>query len=289
MKAGIRISVATAFGLMVLFGAATPALAVTGPNLKVTASFDKASYYLGETAVFTATVVNDGDVTIHNVKITGSDTNLGLDIDLGDPLPAFNLDPGKSKDVVIPGKVNNKGMSDGFVGESVELRGDESEANGDDNIAAARAQVIGTTNLTGRVFDDGSGASVTPPGVAGATVVLTNDFNHAVTVSASSDGTGAFHIDSMPAGPYSVSTTLPAGWALSTGAPSKLLVTGSGEDELLIPAHRVAAPTTTPQPSAAPQLPSTGAPVRWIVAVGGAIVVLGVALLGLARRRRSTS
>jgi len=91
----------------------------------------------------------------------------------------------------------------------------------------------------------------------------------------------------VPTGEYKVDVTPPAGWALAD--PTGLLqVLSDRSPQQFIGLKRITAQTTT-NAAAAPQLPTTGAPVRLIAAIGGGVVAMGIVLLALARYGRATS
>jgi uncharacterized protein DUF11 len=301
MRTGTRIAAGLAVVLVGLFAAAPPAQATTGPDLVAAATFDQTTYHLGDTAVFTVSLTNEGDATVHNVQITGGDA-VGHDITTF-PALGFDLAPGQSKVVAYSGTVTQPGFNNGFIAQAESFGGDEDDANPDDNIASARARVLGGTAVVdGRAFDEAGGDPSTAPGVAGVKILLTLVLDHSVTSTVTSDTTGAFHV-SVPTGDYAFTCTLPTGWAVGDNAPQGALFTTLDQEPLQIPLKLVgptvtptpsptvtahpttAAPTTTTAP-AGPQLPATGTPVGRIVLIGFAVLVLGGTLVALAARRR---
>jgi LPXTG-motif cell wall-anchored protein len=286
MKPVARVALLAVLGAFAIFGAAPAALATPGPHLTATnATWDKAAYAVGDTATLTITVTNDGDAPAHNVKVDGGDS-AGL-VNGADPIP-FDLAQGASKTVTLTSTVEQAGFNLGFINRGVSFDSDETEITHESS-AAANARVPGGTGVSAGRFYDSSGDNPTSaPGVGGVTMLLTNVLDHSVTASGVSDATGAFHVENVPAGDYTPTITLPAGWKL-TDNPGVFPVRVNNQFPFFVALDKVPVTTTTAPVNNGPQLPVTGAPVRWMATVGLAVLVVGAVLLGLARRRRSTA
>jgi LPXTG-motif cell wall-anchored protein len=289
----LAAAASVAAGLATILVAAPPAIATTGPDLQGTASFDHATYHVGDPFAFTITLTNHGSDAAHNVHVTGSDATAAHFTT--EPTFGFDLAGGESKPLVFEGTVGDEGLSVGFVAFALSIAGDEGDPNPDQHIIRAAARVLGgVSTVTGRVFDSAGGDSTSAPGVAGTVVLLTNALDATVTATGTSDSTGAFTITGVPAGPYNLATTLPADWKLTADAPTGLLANAPEAESLDIPLVRNPATTTTTttttttSAAAAAALPTTGSPVRLIVGVGASALIAGVVLIGLARRRRTT-
>jgi LPXTG-motif cell wall-anchored protein len=172
--------------------------------------------------------------------------------------------------------------------------GDEADANESDNKFSFQARVLGGIGTTdGKLYDGAGGDPETAPGVAGATILLTNTLDATVKASGTTGADGRYHIADVPAGQYKLEIVPPAGWA-SKDELGQIPALAQNSPPALIAMKRVVVPTMTapaeptPRPTVVPALPTTGTPVIWIGLTGAAALIVGVGLLVLARRRRST-
>jgi len=286
MRLGTRFAVGAAVAAAAVFGAASPAMATTGPDLHVTAALDQTTYHLGDPVSVTFTLVNNGDATLHNVQPAGGEST-GLDF-VSPPAFGFDVDPGTPVSITYTYTVADTGVNLGFIAVDTGFGGNEPDANPADGTGVAKARVLGATGVSeGRVYDAAGSDPTTAPGVAGATIKLTNTLDATVTATGTSDAAGAFHIADVPTGVYKVEVTPPSGWELTAPAGPAQVVRDD-KLEQFIGLKRLPVPTTT-SAAAAPQLPATGTPVGLIAGVGGGVVALGFVLLALARHRRANS
>lgn len=319
---GARIVAGSALsiGLLSLGFPMAAAAAVPGvradalPDLAVTASFNKTSYVLNEAATVTFTVKNNGTVAALNVHTIGGDSG-GFTMDSPEP-PGFDLAAGQSKQVIYSGAINNSGWNVGRAflalgfgnGDGYEYN----DANPEDNSASAQARVIGAKGiLTGTIFHDADGdpSTVDSGRVVGVRVKAYGPFGSAHLAGEAVTGSdGTFSIGDLPVGTYDVRLTMPPGWAVGPDQePISAYVIHDDQAALFIAAINVPIPTATPSPTATapagtdptttasplppivngPALPATGTPTALIGGVGLAVLAAGVALVLLARVRRS--
>jgi hypothetical protein len=297
MRAGARIAVGVALGLAVLFGAAPPALADSAPDLQVSATFNQASYHLGDSVTVTVDVVNVGDANATDVDIPlPLSTAKGLDIGTATPANIASIAAnGGTGQFTITGTVNQDGVDAGHI----DIAGTVAEAevdahDGDNGFSGTKTVVTATSSVSGKFFDSADPSH----GVAGATIVLTNKADTDKKFPGTSDGTGAFTIADVPTGIYRITITAPRGWAIH-GTPldtTSMPTDKSLEfalDQVAAPVATASAGTTTTATTttthAAATLANTGTPIRWIAGGGAAVVVAGAVLLLLAGRRRETT
>jgi hypothetical protein len=274
--------------VMALIGSPAVGAAADRPDLRVVGTFDKTNYVAGESATVTFTIRNAGAATATNIQVTGGDAQ-GFELkELAEV--GFDLAPGETRQAVYVGTVTEDGACSGFTAFALGFGGDEEDADPEDNNAVAIARVPGATgDLSGYVFHEADGDEGTADesqGVAGVQIALTEQFSGVAGPVAITDADGEFSLTGIPVATYVFKLTLPPGWKLggfhvTNGAQ----VTCHDNERVLI--SLVPAPitaTTSPEP---PHLPVTGYPTSLVAGAGAAIVVIGVALVIVGRRRRT--
>ena len=295
------LAAAALVGVVVAVLPVTAALAADPkPDIAVTAAADKATYAEGETFTITVTVKNKSSVDATRVHYTGGDSEGVEGVVYGEISAGFDLAAGATKTVKITGKTDHRAWRYGHGYVAFELAADNGEANDADNIASVRLVVPGAFgDLAGYVFEGASSSATwTPatPGVPGVKVVATSADGKTRHGEAVTDAKGLFRFARLPAGDVLLTFTAPAGWQVMAGengasnqTPAQIVAEEGEDATVFVPAKRVA--VTSPSPSASasgdPGLPLTGeSNTLPLVGAGAAVLVVGVVLAFVARRRR---
>ncbi|MGI5175198.1 SdrD B-like domain-containing protein [Dactylosporangium sp. CA-152071] len=132
------------------------------------------------------------------------------------------------------------------------------------------------------------------PGVQGVKVVATSADGKTKYAEAVTDAKGRFGLTHLPAGDVLLTFTAPAGWQIMTGedgkydhTPAQVIAEEGDEANVNVPAKKVAvtSPSASASASAGPGLPVTGDNTMLFVGAGAVAVVIGAALVLVARRR----
>ncbi|MCG5468902.1 LPXTG cell wall anchor domain-containing protein [Micromonospora sp. LAH09] len=310
------LAAAALVGVFVAVLPASAALAAAPePDIAVTSAADKANYTEGEIFTVTVTVKNKSSVDAKHVHYTGGDSE-GVDgVVYGELRTGFDLAAGATKTVRITGKTNHLASQSGYGFVAFSLAADNGEANDADNNTSVRLLVAGVfDDLGGYVFQGGSsGAEWTPrtPGVPGVKVVATSADGKTKYAEAITDAKGLFRFARLPAGDVLLTFTAPTGWKILAGENgeddhtlAQVRADDSDEPSIFVPAKKVAvsSPTVSPSASASasagpalpvsgdnsdgPALPITGDKTMLLVGAAAVAVVVGIAMVLVARRRR---
>ncbi|WP_433055162.1 LPXTG cell wall anchor domain-containing protein [Dactylosporangium sp. CS-033363] len=291
-------ALAAAFaGAVISLIPATAALAADPkPDISVDQQVDKASYAEGDIVVITVSVTNKGKADAKHVHYTGGDGEGITGIDYGVVSTGFDLAVGEIKKFQLTGKVTHDAWvaGRGFVG--FDLFADNGDANGEDNTVRARFNVPGAFGtVNGFVYEGATPDTEYDPakGIAGVKATVTSVDGRTTYGSSTTDAKGAFKVAHVPAGEALVKFEAPAGWKIMAGEGGQSDTThvelrGDENTNMSVRAVRVAVPSASasPSPTAGPALPVTGSNTPLIVGAGLAAVVVGAALVLIARRRR---
>lgn len=294
----LRMATVSAAAGLVVGGVAAPAMAADpAPDLQVSAAFDKASYVEGAALAVTVTVRNAGTVTATGISRTGgADQGItwGPDLDTGTP---FDLAGGATKTLTWHGTVNHAGAVGGVLLLSWRFEATNGEANPSDNDATARATVTGQTGnldvLATQVVSDAD-----RPGVPGVEVSLLDPADRTrVLAKGTTDAAGRVSFTGLPTGSVIVHAAPPAGWKLHDANDTAVqILAGHNEASLLLDqvptsggGGTAGQPGGGTHPGGGSTLPVTGTDTVLIGGTGAGLVLLGVTLYLLGRRRPARS
>src|SRR5262249_32999114 len=160
------------------------------------------------------------------------------------PTLGFDLAKDETKTVVYTFTVNQGGFNIGSISGGTVYGGDEADANTSDNSFSFQARVLGGIGTTdGKLYDAAGGDPETAPGVAGATILLTNTLDATVKASGTTGADGMYHIADVPAGQYKLEIVPPAGWAPKDEL-GQIPVLAQNSPPAFIAMKRVPVPTT---------------------------------------------
>ncbi|WP_433213371.1 SdrD B-like domain-containing protein [Dactylosporangium sp. CS-047395] len=280
---------------------ATAALAAAPkPDISVTGQADKATYAVGDTFKITVTVKNTSSVDAKHVHYTGGEDGGVSGVTYTEFKTGFDLAAGATKTVLLSGKIEHMAFVRGHGFVAFDLGADNGEANLADNqinVALVVPGAFGT--VTGFVSEGADSNAPYDPakGIAKVVVTVKSEDGKTKYGEATTDDKGAYKITQVPAGIIQITFTPPAGWKILAGEDGQSDTTpgevqGDQESRVSVVAKRVAVPSSSasPAPSASaaagPALPVTGSNTPLIVGAGLAAVVVGAALVLIARRRR---
>jgi LPXTG-motif cell wall-anchored protein len=301
-------------GAIAMLGVARPAHAASAdvPDLRVSMTFQKSSYAVGEEVGINVYIANRGKVAARGVRLTGGDQE-GIDWkNLGSGLPQ-DIEPDHETMLIWSGVINSRAYHLGYAWAGWQFTADNGEANSDDNVGRARTYVPGAkADVLVTVYKTADGSHKdSNPGLPGVKATLMEDNNaRNVVGEATTDNAGKALFHSVQAGNYLVRFCMPKGWKVAGDAPDLHPVQVFGGDDggvggslvlAAVPAPESGgscgnsspspSPTvTTPGPAAGGAgggLPVTGANATLAGGAGIVLIALGGIAYLVGRRRRT--
>jgi LPXTG-motif cell wall-anchored protein len=293
----LRTLGSVALAVMVTLAMPGPASAAREelPHVVLTVAFDH-DFYTGQapvTLLFTFT--NDGPVTAHNVHDFGGDIE---GFTLGATPEHFDLAPGETHTGTATGAIDAGGVKLGIITYVKEYETDDGDPLVHSNAAIAKAGVLGAFGDARGVVYDVAGPN--PPdeiGIPCVTLIWTNELKPGVEVArATTDAKGHYQVTHLPAGQYPITFILPSGYKLTVEDPPpadqiRSDLVADSQIALTRTDGPVVCPPSSPSapPLAAPVLPTTGSSTLRIGAAGLGVLLLGLALVLVFRRRRAAA